>query len=78
MNEPADGASEFTSPAESSLHGQLAVLREDPPSARGDLTAHVSRTLRWQALLVVPVTAALALAGGVVEGVRALVDGRAR
>lgn len=72
MNEPEYRGGEFASPAEESLHGQLEVVRDQPPSGGTDLARVVSTTLRWQAIVLVPVTAVLALVGGVVDGLRAL------
>lgn len=68
---PADPA-EFTSAAERELHRKLEVVRADAPVPGTELEGSVARTLRWQALIVVPVTAGLAIAGGVVAAVRAL------
>lgn len=77
MSEPERRGGEFASPAEESLHGQLEVVRDLPPSGGTDLARVVSRTLRWQAIVLVPVTAVLALAGGMVDGLRALVRTKA-
>lgn len=78
MNESGDLGPEFATPAEAALHGRLEVVREDPPRGGAHLSNEVGRTLRWQALVIVPMTAALALAGGVADAVRALAGSRIR
>ncbi len=76
MNETGDRDSgEFDSVAERELHRTLDVVRSDPPTAEPNLGERVARTLHWQALVVVPLTAGLALAGGVASGLRTLARG---
>lgn len=72
------GEEEFASRTEEELHHTLDVVRRDSPGPGRELTSSIVRTLRWQAVLVVPVTAALAIAGGLTSGVRALLASRGR
>ena len=64
------GEAEFSSRSEEDLHRKLDLMRRDPPSPAGELVGSVAHTLRWQSLLVFPVTGALALAGGLMAGIR--------
>lgn len=73
MSDEGDLGPEFATPAEESLHGQLEVVREDPPVPAADLISEVAATLRWQALVVIPITAVLSIAGGIVNGLRTLI-----
>ena len=72
MSESDAEAQEFSSAAERDLHGKLEVVRDDPPEAPKDLERRVNRTLRWQRLVVLPLSAAMAFAGGLLGGVRSL------
>lgn len=74
MTDP--GEAEFASASEEDLHTKLEVVRRSPPTPVGHVATAITRTLRWQALLVVPVTGALAIAGGLVGGVRVLFGAR--
>ena len=67
---------EFSSPSEEDLHSKLDVVRNGPRAPVGHLTTSVVRTLRWQALIVLPVTGALAIASGLAGGFRVLVGSR--
>jgi len=63
-------AEEFASRAERELHRNLEAVRAEPPVSAPNLEQGVSRTLRWQAVLVVPLTAGLSFAGGVLAALR--------
>lgn len=78
MSEGGSGEAEFSSPVERDLHGKLGVVREHSPQPRTDLERRVSRTLRWQRLLALPLTAATALVGGLLGGLRSLAGPRER
>lgn len=77
MNERDDLGPEFATRAEESLHEQLAVVRADPPQPGTDLSREVTQTLRWQALLVVPIAAVASIAGGILDGLRSLLGPKA-
>lgn len=66
--EPGDHLSD----AERGLAERLEIVRADPPSPSTELVPAVARTLRWQAIILVPLAASLALAAGVAAGFRAL------
>lgn len=74
MTEPS--GAEFASRTEEELHQTLDVVRRDSPRPGAELTPSIVRTLRWQAMLVVPMTTVLAMAGGLVNGARALFRSR--
>ena len=66
------GGEEYASRAELALHEQLEVVRQEPPHPGRPLGPSVRNTLRWQSAVVIPITTALAIAGGLSAGFRAL------
>lgn len=76
MSEPGLDPPEFGSAAERELHRKLEEVRLVPPAPEGHLEERVARTLRWQSLVVVPLQAGLAFAGGILAGLRSLSGGR--
>ena len=63
---------EFASRSERGLHEQLEIVRRDPPRPGVGLVGAVQRTLRWQAVIALPLAAAAVLAAGLTAGFRAL------
>lgn len=67
---------EFGSAAEEELHRRLEEVRSPAPEPSADIAERVGRTLRWQSIVMVPFSAGIALAGGVLGGIRALAGRR--
>ena len=63
-------------PAERALSDRLELVRATPPAPPAGLTSRITRTLRWQAALMVPMAGVAALVGGLFAAVRIFGRGR--
>lgn len=66
------------SPAEARVRALVRDLRHAPAPAGGDLPTRVSRTARWQASVRRVLLNASTAAGGLADGVGALLRGKGR
>ena len=65
---------EFASAAEERVHAELEVVRMPAAEADSVVAQRVARTLRWQALVLVPMTVAVSVFAGVAEAAKTVLD----
>ena len=63
---------EFASAAERDLHSKLGLVRADEPSPGSALVPAIARTLRWQRLLITPLTLVSSVVGGLLGAFKAI------